>query len=101
MLALDPKRLSTTYVEIGSDTPGAELRNLRAVYPTMLLSEDGTRLWLSRMKHDDPHIGSPYEAAYAKWITGDGRDALRVIVIFATSGDEEIIENTLAGDVTP
>lgn len=101
VLALDPTHLSPTYVEVDADTPEPDLRKWRDVYPTMLPSKDGTRLWLSRMREDDPRIGSPYEFAYARWIPGDVRKALRAMLIFSTSGDEVSIEHTLAAEVAP
>lgn len=85
ILAFHPGHLMPTHREVRVDTPEAELRKLRRIYPTVLKSKDGTRLWFSRMKKDDPRLASQYEVAYARCIPKDPFDALRAVLLFKSA----------------
>jgi hypothetical protein len=88
MLALDIGYLERTYKEVSAETPQQELADLRSIYPTMLTSEDGESLWLSRFPQGHTSIQSPYEWQYARWIPGDPFKALQAVLVFGQSGGD-------------
>lgn len=79
--AYDPRMLKSSCLEIPAATPPEELRRLTQDYPTQLQSRDGQRLWLSRLPKDDTALATPYEAAWAYWIPGNAKAALRAVII--------------------
>jgi hypothetical protein len=92
LFALDVQKLRRTFTEVPSNTPPAELARLRKTFPTMLRSRDGSTLWLSRLREDDPKLGSAYEMAYAWWIEGNPFEALRGLFIFWRPQDAKALE---------
>jgi hypothetical protein len=95
-LALDATKLKRTFVEVASTISPQELESLRAVFPTMLTSRDGTSIWLSKLREDDPRLATNYETEYARWIQGDPRNALKAVFIFSRQEDDEIVNAALS-----
>jgi hypothetical protein len=79
LLVLDPMQLDRTFREI----PVGDARRaaLHKTFPTEIQSQDGSRLWLSRLAADDRRLGPGYEEAYGHWIPGDAKQALIAIVV--------------------
>lgn len=90
ILALDWGCLKRTFLEVPANTPSDELEHLRGAYPTELLSRDGSAIWFSRLRKDDPRLASPYEIAYARWIPEDAGAALRGVLIFYRPVDRQV-----------
>ena len=89
MIVLERSKLQRTYCEIPATIAPDELAKLRELYPAMVRSIDGTKLWLSRLAEDDPRITSSYETTYARWIQGDPFDVLKAIIVFADPEEQE------------
>lgn len=81
MLVFDAGQLRNCHREVPADHDAAELAELARDYPTRLVSEDGTHLWLSRLPEGSRRINTPYEVAYARWIPGDPFQALQAVVV--------------------
>ena len=79
LLVFDPEHLDRSFREI--DTSDSRRAHLQQTFPTQLVSQDGSKVWLSRLSADDRRIGPGYEEAYGHWIPGDAREALIAIVI--------------------
>jgi hypothetical protein len=54
ILALDPQSLDRTFREIPADISDEEVREQQRTFSTVLTSQDGQRMWLSRLDRDDP-----------------------------------------------
>lgn len=89
MLVLEHSKLQRTYCEIPATIAPDELSKLRERYPAMVRSIDGTKLWLSRLREDDPKITTSYETTYARWIQGNPFDVLKAIIVFVDPDDQE------------
>ncbi len=98
IMAFDWKHLQKTFCELPTSTPKREVDELRLRFPTMLTSEDGTKLWLSRLKEDDPRLASDYEISYAKWIEEDPFEALRAVLLFVRPEDEGALVAVFGSD---
>lgn len=99
MLILRDEHLDRTYREVPSDTPEAELAQLRGTFPTELRSEDGKSIWFSRLKETDPKVASPYEHTYAAWIPGDPWQCLFSIIVFGVDFERtrELVKEHMKG----
>lgn len=73
--------LEQTFREVPSTTAAEELARLRATYPTLLKSRDGTKFWLSRLSEDHGYCGQEPEIAYARYIPGDTWKALLALLV--------------------
>lgn len=89
MLVLEHSKLQRTYCEIPATIAPDELSKLRERYPAMVRSIDGTKLWSSRLREDDPKITTSYETTYARWIQGNPFDVLKAIIVFVDPDDQE------------
>jgi hypothetical protein len=85
VLALLASELRRSWVEVEADTN--ELAAIRTDYSTVIPSDDGTRLWCSRLPADDVRVATSYEAAYCWWIPGDAFKVLRAVFIFVEATD--------------
>ncbi|MBI3928464.1 MAG: hypothetical protein HY319_23180 [Armatimonadetes bacterium] len=83
ILALRSECLDRTFREVPRDTPPEEIAALKALFPTVLESNDGMKLWLSRLPHGDSALATSYEWSYAAWIPGDALDALTAVILAA------------------
>ena len=92
----DGSKLKQTFTEVAASTPPAELATLRATYPSWELSQDGTKIWFSRLKLEDARRTSAYEVDYARWIEGDPFAALTALLIISPNDDHIAIDDTLA-----
>jgi hypothetical protein len=81
MLVFRGERLMPTHREIPANTPPRELEALRRTYPTAIPSVDGQMLWLTRLPFEDRRATTPYETAYARWISGDPWEALLAVLV--------------------
>ena len=81
ILLLDPHCLDRTFREVGGDCSEATRADIIRQFPTELPSVDGTSRWFSRLPATDRRITSGYEIAYARWIPGDARAALRAVLL--------------------
>lgn len=95
ILALDRTKLSATCHVVPRDTPQQQVEELRRVFPTVLRSEQEDTLWLSRLKADNPLVGTESETSYACWIPGDAKEALKLLMIFATSDTEPTVRDAI------
>ena len=82
ILAIDYQKIKKTYLEIDADTHQKEIESLNLTYPTTIRSDDNSKLWLSKLKEDDPKVASAYERDYAYWIPGDSTEAVKAVFIF-------------------
>jgi hypothetical protein len=98
IVALDRDHLDRSYRELGTDSTEEEIAAVRARFPAVLRSEDGSKHWCSRLSQNDPRIASPYEVGYARWIPGDARAALRAALIFARPSDVPQVQKTIGRD---
>jgi hypothetical protein len=85
VLSLLASELRRSWVEVDADAD--ELAATRTDYSTVIPSQDGTRLWCSRLSADDVRVTTSYEAAYCWWIPGDAFKALRAVFIFVGATD--------------
>lgn len=88
ILALALDSLERTFREIPTSAPAEEVEALRNQFPTVLTSQDGEWLWMSRLSENDRRISSSYEVNYARWIPGDAVKCLRGLLIFLRAEDE-------------
>jgi hypothetical protein len=95
ILALDRTTLSPTCHIVPRDTPQFQVEELQRVFPTVLRSEQEEMLWMSRLRADSGLIGTEAEASYARWIPGDPKEALQLLMIFATSDTESAVRETI------
>jgi len=84
MMLFDTDQLRLTWKEVPTDIDTNHLTELQRDYPTVLHSEDGTYLWLSRLPSGDRRINTPYETEYARWIPGDPWQALIGLVVLGS-----------------
>jgi hypothetical protein len=89
LLALNPHSLRRTFREISADSPEDEIQRVRCEFPTIVKSVDGSNLWCTPLREDDPRIATDYEIAYAHWIPGDAWTALKAIFIFIRPEDHK------------
>ncbi len=85
VMALDSTKLEPTWKEVSSSVPEDEKAALRAMFPTSLMSKDGTKLWFSRMPADDSRVGSAYERSYARYLPPAAGNPLIAVFLFAES----------------
>lgn len=83
IMLLDPRKLSSTWEEVPANSDESVLNELRSRFPTELRSDDGTRIWFSRLPKDDRRVASPYEARFARWIPGDPKEALLGLIVLS------------------
>ena len=95
VLALKWAGLDRTWRELPAATPEAEIAALRLQFGTEVRSDDGSRIWLSRLPDSDRRVGTDYETSYARWIPGNPFDCLRAVLIFARPEDEQSISSAL------
>src|SRR5262249_46250788 len=95
MQALDWSCLDQSWREIPTDTPPGELTELRKIFPALLTSIDGSKLWLSRLPEGDPRIASSYEVSYGRWIPGNPFEALKAILVFSRPEDEQAVQDAM------
>jgi hypothetical protein len=81
LLILDIRKTERSCREVSADLAISELDSLRAQYPTVLKSVDGTMLWLSRLPANDRRVNSAYEIEHGRWIPGDPFEALIGVVV--------------------
>lgn len=81
MLLFDGTQLRNSHREVPADFDPVELAELARDYPTRLVSEDGTHLWLSRLPEGNLRVNTPYEVEYARWIPGDPWKALQGVIV--------------------
>jgi hypothetical protein len=93
VMALDYDFLRKTYVEVCANLPEDELAFVRRDYPTIKKSDDGSKLYCSRLGPDDPQRDTTYEYAHAFWVPGNPWDALQAVFIFYRPQDLSQIEN--------
>jgi hypothetical protein len=55
-----------------------------------LRSEDGGKLWLSRLREGDRRLGTGYEISYGRWIPGDPWQALQLTVVLGSDLDRSV-----------
>jgi len=67
MLMYKHEFLRDTFREVDADIGSNELLELKQDYPTVIPSEDGQKLWLTRLPIEDRRATSPYE-----WHTANG-----------------------------
>ena len=60
-------------------------------FPTVVPVPETKTIWLSRLMHDDPHLGKSYEIEYGHWIPGDPFIALNALIIF-TDNEQQCID---------
>ncbi len=87
MLLFDGEQLRSSHQEVAADLDAAELAALARDYPTRLVSEDGTHLWLSRLPEGDRRINTPYETEHARWIPGDPWKALMGVIVLVSTDE--------------
>lgn len=95
LLVYQKMLLDRTFREIDAVTPKEDVEELRRTFPTVLTSQEGSRLWLSRLPESDRRVGMSYESDYARWIPGDARTALRAIVAIGPLPRIETLMNEL------
>lgn len=57
LLLLHQGQLRPTGHEVSATLDPVELRELRKTYPNQLFSTDGSKLWLTRFRPDEPQAG--------------------------------------------
>ncbi len=77
----DPNRLKPSFTEVPTDTPPEELRRLEGLHASWEVSQDGTRIWYSKLARNDPRRTTDYEVAYCRCIYGHPWDALKALII--------------------
>lgn len=87
MLLFDSEQLRNSHLEVSADLDPVELAELARVYPTRLVSEDGTHLWMSRLPEGNRRINTPYEVEYARWIPGDPWNALQGVIVLGQAAE--------------
>jgi hypothetical protein len=92
VMALDPERLDRTFREVPADTDPEEIAELRKTFPTLIRSDAGSMLWLTRLADNDRRATRSYEVDYAHWIPGNPLKALRAVLIFT---DEKSMQAVL------
>ncbi len=86
VLIIDGASITRPFRDVAVDAPEADHAAARAwAAGEAITSPNGKWLQYSRLPADDPKRGSPYEAAYAWYITGDPKAAL-IGVIECRSG---------------
>jgi hypothetical protein len=98
MMVFDINRTKASYEEVVADTDPKVLEELRSVYPTVVPSIDGSRLWLSRLPQDDRRVASAYEIEHGRWIPGDPIEALAGLVVLGRhlQGLKESVQASVA-----
>ena len=81
MMVFDIKRTQASYQEAASNTDQNTLDKLRAAYPTVVPSIDGSRLWFSRLPEHDRRVTSAYEIEHGRWIPEDPIEALAGLLV--------------------
>ena len=81
VMGFDAEMLDRTYRQVDATISEEELAHLRATFPTLEKSRDGSKIWLSRLPAESRARTSSYESSYAYWIPGNPWDALRVIIL--------------------
>ncbi|MCK6250510.1 MULTISPECIES: hypothetical protein [Pseudomonas] len=83
LMFFHPDQLQPTWREVPATLDPVELTEMRKTYPTQFVSNDGSKLWLSRFSPDAPQVGTDYEVAYGKYIAGNPFDALAGVLVLA------------------
>jgi len=81
IMALDHNFMKKTYTELDANTSEQELAAVCRDYPTLVNQGEGSKLFFSRLKEDDPRLCSTYESFSAWWIPGDPWNALKGVFI--------------------
>jgi len=68
-----------------SDTEPATIDELKKTFPTVIRSECGSMIWLTRLSSEDRRAATAYESDYARWIPEKAVEALRAILTFTDS----------------
>lgn len=82
MLIFSSSKLEPSWREVDAASDPGELEALRRKYPTVLRSQEGSKLWFSRLPETDRRIGQPYEVAHGRYIPGDPWQALQAVMLF-------------------
>ncbi|MFW6002714.1 MAG: hypothetical protein ACOCQD_05175, partial [archaeon] len=91
MMGLDPSGLDRTFREVDANIDQKEINKLLKTYPVQQKSNDGSKIWLSRLSESDPRRATSYEVNYAKWIPGDPWKVLKIIILVDIDEREWII----------
>jgi len=92
VLLFDGRFLHPAWKEIPADTDERRLAALERSYPTRLRSEDGSRLWLSRLPPDDPLLTTQVEVEHTRWIQGNPWEALLGVLVLGRDHDDVLGE---------
>ena len=92
LLVYDGRTLYPAWKEIPADMDERRLAALERSYPTRLRSQDGSRLWLSRLAPDDPRLTTQVEVEHARWIQGSPWEALLGVVVLGQDHDDVLGE---------
>lgn len=86
LMGFSTKGVLPTHQEFAADDI-EQIHRAMETYPTRLTSEDGTRVWLSRLPAASAMVSSLAEVEYARWIPGDPWDVLRVLIFVVRQKD--------------
>lgn len=88
LVVYDGRALYPAWKEVEADLDERRLAALEHSYPTRLRSDDGRRLWLSRLARDDPRLATQVEVEHARWIQGNAWEALLGVIVLGRDQDD-------------
>jgi len=88
LVLYDGRSLYPAWKEVDATMDERRLAALERSYPTRLRSDDGKRLWLSRLERDDPRLTTQVEVEHARWIQGNPWEALLAVIVLGRDQDD-------------
>lgn len=98
MMVFDCDSTHASYVEVDSNIDRQRFNEIRAVYPTVVHLDNGSRIWFTRLAENNPRVASPYETEHGRWIPGDPFDALSGLIVLGRNLDD--MTNTVRSAMT-